>query len=121
MKWFKETEFACECFGELPDNGMNPILLTNLDKLREMYGYPIYVSCGYRCPEYNLEVGGVPNSQHVLGNAADIYVDGDYHKFYELVMRSRLFDAVGYCPVREFVHVDVRDNGNNPNYYLWEG
>lgn len=119
MKWFNISEFRCKHCGELPNNGMNPILLTNLDKLREMYGYPIIVSCGYRCNYHNREVGGVSNSQHVLGNAADIYVNGDYQRFYNLVVQSRLFDGVGYYPYDEFVHVDVRDNGRNPNSYMW--
>lgn len=119
MKYFDMSEFACKHCGQLPPNGMNPVLLERLDNLREMYGYPIYISSAYRCPTHNAEVGGVSNSQHVLGNAADIYVDGDYQSFYDLVLNSQLFDGVGYYPDSQFVHVDVRDNGNNPNYYRW--
>lgn len=98
---------------------MSKILLARLDKLREIYGYPIMVSCGYRCPYHNAEVGGVSNSQHVMGMAADIWVNGNYQDFYNLVVRSKLFDGVGYYPKDEFVHVDVRDNGSSPNYYMW--
>lgn len=119
MKHFTLSEFRCKHCGELPPAGMNPVLLERLDKLREMYGAPIYVSCGYRCPIHNTEVGGVSNSQHVLGTAADIYIDGNYNDFYNLVINSALFDGVGYYPNSEFVHVDVRDNGVNPNYYRW--
>ena len=119
MKYFGVNEFACKCCGQLPGNGMSSVLLDRLDKLREMYGAPIYVSCGYRCPEHNAEVGGVPNSQHVDGTAADIYVDGDYRTFFDLVVSSGLFDGVGYYPDSQFVHVDVRDGGTNPNYYRW--
>lgn len=119
MKYFSMNEFACKHCGELPSNGMSQVLLDRLDQLRAMYGLPIYVSCGYRCPYHNAEVGGVSNSQHVLGTAADIYVDGDYQTFYNLVINSGLFDGVGYYPDSEFVHVDVRDGGTNPNYYRW--
>lgn len=45
-----------------------------LDPLREKYGYPIHVSSGYRCPRLNKAVGGEKTSQHVNGEAADIYV-----------------------------------------------
>ena len=45
---------------------------TVLDPLRESYGHPIIVTSGYRCPKLNSAVGGVKNSQHVLGQAADI-------------------------------------------------
>lgn len=119
MKYFSLDEFRCKHCGELPENGMSTVLLERLDKLREIYGYPIMVSCGYRCPKHNADVGGVSNSQHVLGTASDIYVNGDYEYFYRLVLRSKLFDGVGYYPYDEFVHVDVRDNGVNPNYYQW--
>ena len=43
-----------------------------LDPLREKYGKPVMVNSGYRCPNHNLTVGGVKNSQHMKGEAADI-------------------------------------------------
>ena len=43
-----------------------------LEPLREHFGIPIVVSSGYRCPALNRAVGGVPNSQHLKGEAADI-------------------------------------------------
>ena len=47
-----------------------------LQPLRDIYGKPIRINSGYRCPELNKAVGGVPNSQHVLGEAADIHCEG---------------------------------------------
>ena len=43
-----------------------------LDPIREAWGEPIVVSSGYRCKELNALVGGVKNSHHMLGCAADI-------------------------------------------------
>ena len=43
-----------------------------LDPIREAWGEPIVVSSGYRCKELNALVGGVKNSHHLLGCAADI-------------------------------------------------
>ena len=43
-----------------------------LDPLRQAWGKPIHVNSGYRCPALNKAVGGVPHSQHMLGEAADI-------------------------------------------------
>ncbi len=43
-----------------------------LDPLRQLFGAPIYVNSGYRSPELNAAVGGAANSQHTLGEAADI-------------------------------------------------
>lgn len=43
-----------------------------LEPLRELLGRPIVINSGYRCPELNKAVGGVSNSQHMKGEAADI-------------------------------------------------
>lgn len=45
-----------------------------LDPLRRIYGKPIIITSGYRCPKLNTLVGGVSNSWHTQGNAADIHV-----------------------------------------------
>ena len=46
-----------------------------LDPLRRLYGKPIKINSGYRCGELNNIVGGVPNSWHQYGNAADIHIN----------------------------------------------
>lgn len=46
-----------------------------LDDIREAYGHPIIVTSGYRSQRVNEVVGGVPNSWHKHGLAADIRVD----------------------------------------------
>ena len=43
-----------------------------LDPIRRRYGAPIIVTSGYRCPALNTAVGGVTNSHHIVGCAADI-------------------------------------------------
>lgn len=43
-----------------------------LDPIRRIYGHPIIVSSGYRSPALNAAVGGVANSQHTKGEAADL-------------------------------------------------
>ena len=43
-----------------------------LDPIRRHYGAPIVVTSGYRCPALNTAVGGVANSHHIVGCAADI-------------------------------------------------
>lgn len=45
-----------------------------LDPLRRMLQTPITITSGYRCSELNKAVGGVSNSWHTKGNAADIRV-----------------------------------------------
>ena len=43
-----------------------------LQPLRDALGEPITVSSGFRCPALNRAVYGAPDSQHVLGQAADL-------------------------------------------------
>ena len=62
------TREATEALGCLVQNLLQPLR----DKLRR----PIIVTSGYRSPELNKKVGGSKNSQHVLGQAVDIVVQG---------------------------------------------
>ena len=48
-----------------------------LEPLRQHYGKPIRVTSGYRCPLLNAAVGGVTNSQHLYGEAADLSVPSE--------------------------------------------
>ena len=43
-----------------------------LDPIRRRYGAPIIITSGYRCPALNTAVGGVANSHHIVGCAADV-------------------------------------------------
>lgn len=43
-----------------------------LEPLRAHLGCPVIITSGWRSPEVNRRVGGVANSQHLLGEAADI-------------------------------------------------
>lgn len=48
-----------------------------LEPLRKAYGKPIIVTSGYRCPALNRAVKGAAQSQHVIGQAADIHTVSD--------------------------------------------
>lgn len=58
--------------GENEREALEVLTLALLDPLRELWGKPIYVNSGYRSPALNKAVGGVANSQHMKGQAADI-------------------------------------------------
>lgn len=63
-----------------------------LDPLRQAWGRPIAVTSGYRCPQLNKAVGGVPGSQHLLGQAADIVAGSprDNARLYKLLQQLQL-------------------------------
>lgn len=43
-----------------------------LDPIREAWGQPLIVTSGFRSPQLNVAVGGVPTSAHLEGCAVDI-------------------------------------------------
>ena len=45
-----------------------------LDPLRRIHQKPIIITSGFRCEKLNKAVGGVANSWHTKGNAADIHI-----------------------------------------------
>lgn len=78
-----------------------------LDPLRECYGKPIYVNSGYRCPELNKVVGGVENSYHVSGCAADIDARSyeENKKLFEYIRENLPFTEVGWEGGGRWIHV----------------
>lgn len=120
MRYFTLDEFRCNCCGELPPDGMNPVLLEKLDMLRAAINAPIIVTSGYRCETHNRNVGGVKSSTHVKGSGADIV--SQYNVDYMAEIAKRIgFDGIGIYRKKKFIHVDVRNNGETPACYLWEG
>ena len=51
-----------------------------LQPLRNWWGNEVKIGSGYRCAKLNAAVGGVKNSQHMTGQAADLCIDGDKQK-----------------------------------------
>lgn len=78
---FKLSEFACRCGcrGE-----QRAIIKNNLaviagewEKVRAHFGAkPVTIHSGYRCPRYNKQIGGAPQSMHINGRAADGTIAG---------------------------------------------
>ncbi len=53
-------------------NSLRALCKNILQPLRDAIGGPIKVSSGYRTPRLNRAIGGARNSQHMVGEAADI-------------------------------------------------
>ena len=51
-----------------------------LQPLRKWWGKEVKIESGYRSFALNQAVGGVKNSQHMRGEAADLCIDGDIQK-----------------------------------------
>ena len=107
---FSKVEFQCDCgcgFGT-KEGDVDADLIELLEEIREEIGKPIRITSGCRCQEHNANVGGVPNSAHTRGTAADIHVSGGHHRY--KVMRAASNNmAAGIGIAKTFVHVDVCD------------
>lgn len=81
------------------------------DAIRVAWGGPIGVTSGYRPEPINSQVGGVPNSRHVTGQALDIYpVSESLEKFYHW-LAQRWTGGLGDGRRKGFIHIDTRDGG----------
>ena len=91
-----------------------------LQPLREYLGEPVVINSGYRCPKLNDLVGGVSNSQHMKGEAADIRCSSYLYakKIYTWIMDNCEFDQVileNKAGKTYWVHVSYCLNGKNRN------
>lgn len=113
-KNFKLSEFDCKDGTPVPDILLSNVkeLANNLQKLRDAIGKPIHINSGYRSAGYNKKVGGVVNSQHVIGRAADIHVNGlrpeEIHAVIEGLIKQGKMKQGGLGLYDTFVHYDTR-------------
>ena len=84
-----------------------------LQPLRDALKSPLTISSGYRSAALNRAVGGVCNSQHRLGEAADIFCSQP-HKWVEILLKNNIpFDQVILYPHRHFIHISYKHHGPN--------
>lgn len=87
-----------------------------LDGLRASWGSGIIVSSGFRCDKLNAAVGGVPNSVHKIGYAADLQpANGDIDGFKRFVvdwLQGKAFDEaiLERKGKVEWVHIQLYSN-----------
>lgn len=87
-----------------------------LDGLRASWGSGIIVSSGFRCDKLNAAVGGVPNSVHKIGYAADLQpANGDIEGFKRFVvdwLQGKAFDEaiLERKGKVEWVHIQLYSN-----------
>ncbi len=115
---FTVAEFNCHDGSPYPakwvSDRLKP-LCDALEVIREACGgASVTILSGYRSPAHNAEVGGASASQHMVGRAADISVNGyDARDVHAIVLRLHdegKIDIGGLGSYAGWVHVDVRDN-----------
>ena len=123
MKYFKMKEFECRDGCPMPASArenIEALVEAVLDPARERLGKPIYVNSGYRCPRHNAAVGGVPGSQHMRGEAADIRLAeiADNAEIVSAIKENGRWDQMIVYPT--FVHVSYKRTGQNRKQIIYK-
>lgn len=112
---FMLEEFMCKCGCKQTIIDIKGIHL--LQDMRDHFNKPIIICSAYRCPEHNKKVGGVENSQHLLGIAYDIKIEGVTPLEVAKYALEIGFKGIGVYVNNDnyFTHVDTR-----PFISLWK-
>lgn len=108
LRYFNAGEFACS---HCAKNLISPDLLTELDELRHICGFPFVISSGYRCPDHNARVSSTGrNGPHTTGLAADIAVSHENAvTILEHALQNQAFTGIGVQQKGSgrFIHLDM--------------
>lgn len=106
IEYFEPREFKSP---DSEEDKIDKTLVMALDAVRNKLERPMRINSGYRTPEHNEKVGGVKNSQHLKGFAADVHID---NQIIGDEIEALFIEAVGEdCGVgryNTFIHLDVR-------------
>ena len=90
-----------------------------LQPLRKWWGKEVKIGSGYRSLALNRAVGGVANSQHMKGEAADLCIDGGMEKaraWFQFIKQHCEFDQLimeHNSKGTYWVHVSYKCDGTN--------
>ena len=111
LKFFSLSEFDCPSLANSGKN-MDINFLYKLEHARELAGIPFKITSGYRTKDHNEAVGGVPNSSHLIGVAADIQVSSGSERYIILNALIRAgFKRIGVA--KGFIHCDTDESKPN--------
>ena len=116
IKNFSAWEFLCPCckleFMDLAPFGF----MNRLQIARTIAGISFVIGSGWRCLRRNMAVGGVKDSSHLTGHAADIIVTTSEQRY--VVLNSVI--AAGFVRIgiaKFYIHVD--DDPTKAQRVIW--
>lgn len=116
FRYFKYSEFDSPDEPGSGERFMSDKLIMMLDEARKDFGRPMRINSGYRTEAHNKKVGGVADSPHMAGVAADIKINNsrDRHDLIVSLLKSN-FNRIGIG--KNFIHVDI-DETKDPDV-IW--
>ena len=104
-------------------NALKALCVFTLDPIRAWFDRPVLVTSGLRTPELNKAIGGSASSQHIIGEAADIKIEGLSSQDIVAGVRAMgiLFDqCIAYAPERGgHVHISFTKRRDNRRQFLY--
>lgn len=113
-KNFGLSEFACKDGTPVPERLIPKTrrLAENLQVIRDYVGDALFINSAYRTPSYNKKIGGVSDSQHPKGTAADLstrkMTPKQLHALILRLIKEGKIDEGGVGLYPGFVHYDIR-------------
>lgn len=89
-------------------SGLLPETEKALREAERLYGSFITVTSAYRSPEWNAQVGGVPGSYHISGEAIDIRMPVNATQLAKLIWALSNAGFRGMGVYKDHVHADIR-------------
>tara|TARA_B000000441_G_scaffold125824_1_gene104229 strand:- start:651 stop:995 length:345 start_codon:yes stop_codon:yes gene_type:complete len=112
MKYFDKSEFN-------NFEMMDEKLLSMLDKMRGIYGYPIKITSDYRSPEHPIEAAKEQPGEHAYGAAVDIESIGGGKTFRLVKAAIEVgFTRIGISRKKGFIHLGIGYPGA-PEKTIW--
>lgn len=88
------------------------IVVEVLNGIQRRFDSPVVVTSGYRCEALNKAVGGVSNSQHMVGEAVDFFVRGvALFDVFTYILDNVEYDQVIMYRRKHIIHLSVRPLG----------
>lgn len=114
IEFFTREEFRCQCKGKYCDGfPVEPeeSMVRAVNEIRRRLGVPVQIvdagGSGVRCKTHNANVGGVADSQHLFGLAADLHSSASPAKM-AAVAEDVLGNTGGIGIYSWGIHVDTR-------------
>ena len=111
---FSLNEFNSKDGAEMPSDVLKNVieLAGDLQKIRDVANCPIHINSAYRSPSHNKAIGGVSDSKHILGIAADLtsrnHTPSELYDIIESMILCGEIAEGGLGLYNSFVHYDRR-------------
>ena len=102
---FSREEIECRC--GCGQAFMNVDFMLRLEAFRRFLGFPLPMTSGYRCPDWNEKIGGVELSKHPLGVAADIECTNTWKRA-RIIESAYAWGFYGLGIGQRMIHLDIR-------------